>query len=475
MIQAQIDAFLYEQIAGKIATLIEKKTFRPGEKVPSVRKLSTQEKVSISTVLQAYFLLEDRGLIEARPQSGFYVRLRPRELPPEPAMSNPPLSASRVNVSELVAEIHDAMSKQDMIPFGAAIPSPELIPIRRLNLTLAAVARRSDAANHSYGPTQGLEELRHQIARRSVDWGCALSGEDIIITFGCTEAVNLCLRTVANPGDTIAVESPTYYGFLQMIESLKMKALEIPTHPRDGMCLDALESALKRQNVKACLVVPNFNNPLGSCMPEKKKKDLVELLGRNEIPLIEDDIYGELYFGRERPKVCKSYDKRGLVLLCSSFSKCLSPAYRVGWMAPGRFKAEAKRLKLMNTLTCVAPTQMAIAEILRSGGYDHYLRSIRRAYHSQVQLVTQAILKYFPKQTKVTRPQGGYVLWVELPKSVDSLSLYRKALEHKISIAPGVMFSPKEHYRNFIRLNCASPWSDKTDHALLTLGRLVSV
>jgi len=467
----QLDPYLYEQIANKIAILIEKKTFRPGEKVPSVRRLSLQEKVSISTVLQAYVLLEDRGLIEARPQSGYYVRLQRRSLPPEPAISSPSLSATSVNVSELVASIHDTIARRDIVPFGAATPSPELLPIRKLNRILAGIARDSDGEEHSYGIAQGSEELRHQIARRAVDFGCTFSGDDLVITFGCTEAINLCLRAVAQPGDTIAVESPTYYGFLQIIESLNMKALEIATHPRDGICLEALDSAITKNTVKACLFATNFNNPLGSCIPDAKKKQLVDLLARRQIPLIEDDIYGEIYFGTDRPKVCKAFDKHGLVMLCSSFSKSLSPAYRVGWSAPGRFKDEVRRLKLMNTLSCVLPTQITIAEMLRGGGYDHHMRRIRKAYASQVQNMAEAVGQYFPRGTRVTRPQGGFVLWVEMPPAVDSLELYRKALQSKISIAPGSLFSPKQQYRNCIRMNCAHPWSEKIHAAIATLGR----
>jgi DNA-binding transcriptional MocR family regulator len=347
------------------------------------------------------------------------------------------------------------------------------LPIRKLNRILASIARESDGEEHSYGTMQGSEELRHQIARRSIDWGCSFSSQDVIVTFGCTEAINLCLRAVAQPGDTIAVESPTYYGFLQIIESLKMKVLEIPTHPREGICVDAVEQAIQKKLVKACLVQSNFNNPLGSQMSDEKKKKLVDVLAQKQIPLIEDDIYGELYFGTERPKVCKAFDREGLVLLCSSYSKCLSPGYRVGWTSPGRFKEEVSRLKLTNSLSSVLPTQIAIAEMLRTGGYDHHIRRIRRAYAFQIQKASEAIALYFPRGTKVTRPQGGFVLWAELPKSTDSLELYRRALEAKISIAPGSLFSPKQNYRNCIRINCAHPWNEKIDRAFATLGRLV--
>lgn len=297
-----------------------------------------------------------------------------------------------------------------------------------------------------------------------------MSPDDIVTTCGTMEALNLCLRAVAKPGDTIAIESPTFYGILQA--SLGMRALEIPTHPRDGIDLDALEQAIKKNKVKACLLIPNFNNPLGCCMPDNNKKQLVEMLGRREIPLIEDDIYGDIYFGAARPKTAKAFDKEGLVLLCSSFSKTIAPGYRVGWTAPGRFKAQVEHLKSMNTIATATLPQMAVARFLESGGYDRHLRKLRKALATQVQRVTLAVRQYFPEGTRITRPTGGFVLWVELPKSVDSLELYRKALEKKISIAPGPIFSAKQKYQNFIRLSCGQAWSDSLEQALKTLGRL---
>jgi len=464
------DAYLYEQAADRIATLIDRGTLRPGERVPSVRKLSTQLRISISTVLQAYFLLEDRGFIEARPQSGFYVKLRPRDLPPEPKPSNPSLSATEVGVAELLAKVFEAARNPDFIPLATAIPGPDLLPTKPLNRLMAWVARHRGEQGVNYDFPPGNEALRRQVARRSLDWGCSLSPDDIVTTCGTMEALNLCLRAVAKPGDTIAIESPTFYGILQA--SLGMRALEIPTHPRDGIDLNALEQAIKKNKVKACLLIPNFNNPLGCCMPDNNKKQLVEMLGRREIPLIEDDIYGDIYFGAARPKTAKAFDKEGLVLLCSSFSKTIAPGYRVGWTAPGRFKPQVEHLKSMNTIATATLPQMAVARFLESGGYDRHLRKLRKALATQVQRVTLAVRQYFPEGTRITRPTGGFVLWVELPKSVDSLELYRKALEKKISIAPGPIFSAKQKYQNFIRLSCGQAWSDSLEQALKTLGRL---
>lgn len=471
MPQEQED-YLYEQVVDRIAALINRGTLRPGERVPSVRRLSSQLGVSISTVLQAYFVLEDRGLIEARPQSGFYVKLRLRELPPEPKPSHPYPAATRVGVADLVAKFFQAARNPDFVPLGAAIPSFDLLPANQLNRITAWIARHQGQQGMKYDFPPGNEALRRQVARRSLDWGCSLSPDDIVTTCGAMEALNLCLRAVAKPGDTIAIESPTFYGILQAIESFGMKALEIPTHPRDGIDLGALETAIKKNKVKACLLVPNFNNPLGSCVSDKNKKQLVEMLARRRIPLIEDDIYGDIYFGNVRPKVAKAFDKEGTVLLCSSFSKTLAPGYRVGWIAPGLFKLQVEHLKSVNTFATATLPQMVVARFLESGGYDRHLRKLRKALASQVQRVSLSISQSFPKGTRVTRPAGGFVLWVELPKSVDSLELYRKALEKKISIAPGPIFSAKQKYQNFIRLSCGQPWSDKLEQALVTLGRL---
>ena len=301
--------------------------------------------------------------------------------------------------------------------------------------------------------------------------GCVISPDQIVTTQGGTEAISLCLRAVCRPGDTVAVESPTFYGFLQIIESLGLNALEIPTHPEYGMSLDALGYALEHNVVSACLVVSNFSNPLGCCMAEENKKRLVELLAAHDIPLIEDDIYGDLCFDEERPIVLKAFDEKGLVLLCSSFSKTIAPGYRVGWVAPGRFQSQVERLKVLTTVATASPTQLAIAEFLANGGYDSHLRKMRKVYRHQTALISQAVARHFAEGTRITRPSGGFVLWVEMPEYVDSLKLYEDALAAGITIAPGPIFTAKQKYRNCVRLNAAL-WSPRIEEALATLGRL---
>jgi DNA-binding transcriptional MocR family regulator len=466
--------YLYDRVADEISRMVNRGTLRPGDRVPSIRKLSSTNGVSISTVLQAYLVLENKGIIEAKPQSGYYVKSR-RDLPAEPKLSNPPSTVTTVGVTQLVAQVFHAARDPGVTNLGAATPSPGLLPIKRLNRIVGALARRYDAVGMNYDFPPGYEPLRRQIAKRSPEFGCSLTAGDIITTNGAMEAVHLCIRAVAKPRDILAIESPTYFGFLQIIESLGMKAVEIATHARHGIVLDALEQAIRRHKIKACLLSTNLSNPLGSSMPDKSKKELVELLARREIPLIEDDIYGDLCFTPPRPKTAKAYDKKGLVLLCSSFSKTVAPGFRVGWTAPGRFSLQIETLKLMNTMATATLPQMAISEFVENGGYDRHLRKIRKRFADQMRFVTDLISEHFPKGTKVTRPAGGYLLWVELPKRVDSLKLHAEALRQSISIAPGPMFSAKKNrYANFIRLSCGQMETERIEDALAKLGHIMT-
>lgn len=462
---------LYEKMAGDLARMIEQETFRPGDRIPSIRRISRQMNVSITTAMEAYRLLEDRDLINARPQSGFYVSPHNRKAVLEPNVPMPEKSPTAVSVSELVQMVFKDIRADGMILLGVALPSPENLPVDKLNRILASVVRRKGNQSVSYEMVPGFEGLRVQIARRALQAGCRLNSKEILITSGCQEAVTLSLMAVCRPGDTVAIESPSYFDHLQTLEALKFKALEIATDVREGVNLDALEAALQKKKVRACLFNPNFSNPLGSLMPIEKKKALAQIIARHDVPLIEDDVWGDLSFAPERPWTVKAFDTKGLVLLCSSVSKTLAPGYRIGWVAAGRFQQQVERLKSVCTIATASAPQMAVAEFLANGGYDRHLRRIRRIYMRQVWQMTQAVGTFFPPGTRVSRPAGGFILWVELPESVDSLKLYEEALKEKITIAPGPIFSVRQKYRNYVRLNAAS-WSGEIEKAVATLGRL---
>jgi DNA-binding transcriptional MocR family regulator len=463
---------LYVTLADSLQQLVEQGTLRPGHRVPSVRRMALQRDVSISTVLQAYTVLENRGYLEARPQSGYYVRPRLPLDAPEPRMARPMAKASYVGVNDLTAEVVMRSAEPGLVPFGAACPDASLFPVKKLARLIGSAARSDAGAIGRYAMNWAYEPLTREIARRYLHAGASLAHDELVITIGCSEALNLSLRAVTKPGDTVAVETPAYFGILEIIQSLNLRVVEIPTDPRDGLSLEAFRDALKQHEVKALFVMPAFQNPLGTCMPDEKKEALYELLAEYDVPAIEDDIYGDLHFSERRPKPLKAWDRDGRVLLCSSFGKTLAPGLRVGWVAPGRYLERVQRLKFTNTLGTPVVLQKTVSDFLRDGGYDHHLRSIRRAYQNQLHLFSQGILRYFPTGTRLSRPQGGFVLWVELPSRVDTLRLHGDALKQKINTAPGALFSVKDRYKNCLRMNCGLPWTAAIEAALKTLGDL---
>jgi DNA-binding transcriptional MocR family regulator len=462
---------LYRSVAQSIVQQIERSVLRVGDKAPSVRSLSHHHSVSIATALQAYLWLEQRGYVEARPRSGFYVRTPFKELIREPIYRDHKPVPTAVGTATIIHEVVQIAADPSMVPFGAAFPGPGTLATSLLDRAMKSALRKAPLHSISYDVPEASEAFRREIARHSLSHGCNFSPDDIIATCGALEALNLCLRAVASPGDVIAIESPTYFGVLQAIQSLGMQAVEIPTHPQASMCFDALESALRQYRVKACVVMPNCQNPMGFVVPEKRKKAFVELTHRYGVPVIEDDVYGDLAFeGRE--KTLKAFDREGLVLLCSSFSKVLVPGFRIGWVHAGRYRNEVERLKYVTTIAAPTLAQLVVAEAMKAGQYDRYLRRLRKTFAEQVQAASNAVARYFPEGTRMTKPRGGYMLWVELPASIDGFCVYREALQRHISIMPGAIFSPDNRFRNHIRISCNQPWSDKQDRALQVLGEI---
>ncbi len=466
---------LYETLAAELAQSIQDGVLRLGDRLPSVRQASSSRAVSPSTVFQAYYLLEARGLIRARERSGYYVAVGAQTLPPEPQQaSQPNEDSATVDISERVFEVLESARMRDVVPLGSAFPSPLLFPLARLAKVMASTVQQLDPWSSVDDLTPGNPQLRRQIALRYLADGLHVQPDEIVITNGALEALNLCLMAVTRPGDAVLVESPTFYAALQSLERNGLRAIEVPTHPREGMDLAALARVLERHQPKACWLMSNFQNPLGSLMPDEKKRDLVELLARHDIPLIEDDVYGELYFGNKRPAPAKAFDTKGLVMHCSSFSKCLAPGYRVGWAVPGRYTRAVARHKLTTTLAASAPAQAALAAYLEKGGYDRHLRQLRHTLAVQQTQFMEAIARYFPAGTQATRPKGGYFLWVELPNNIDALRLHRQALAQGISIAPGPIFSAHHGFTNCIRLNYGHTSDARTEAALASLGQLVA-
>jgi DNA-binding transcriptional MocR family regulator len=468
-------AFLYEKLADELAGMVERGALRAGERMPSVRRLAEERGVSVATVLSTYLVLEGRGLVETRPKSGHFVRARRAPEPPVPSIARRAPSPARVSlaadVDDLVRVLIHARGK-GLVPLGTAHVAPELLPTRKLNAILAAIAREGAGPGASYDELRGLPQLRRQLARRAVSWGTFLEEDDFVTAVGATEALYLSLRAVTKPGDVIAVEAPSYFGLLRLIEGHGLRALEIPTDPRTGMDLDALDDAIRSGPVKAVLAAPNFTNPLGARMPDENKERLVKMLARREIPLVEDDVYGDLAYDGTRPRPAKAFDKDGLVLLCGSVSKTLAPGYRVGWVAPGRFQEAVERLKFAHTVSSPSPTQMAVAEFLSEGGYDRHVRKLRRTLADQTARYREAIAAAFPEGTRVSCPQGGFVLWVEMKEDVKAVELQLRALDRGIAIAPGPIFSARNRFTSCVRISTGHPFSEAIERAIADLGRI---
>jgi len=465
---------LYQDIAAQTEQLIRDGVFRPGDRLPSVRKACRTHEISPITVTQAYYLLESRGLIEARPKSGYFVRARLGQSLPEPEMTRPVGGSTELQVSDFIFQILDSVRDPAIAPLGSSFPSPYLFPLAKLGRYLASAARKFDPLSTVTDLPPGNEELRRQLALRYLAQGASVSPQEIVITSGAMEGLNLCLQAVTRPGDLIAIESPTFYAGLQASERLGLKVIEIPSHPREGVSLTALEDALRHHPIKACLLMLNFANPTGSLVTDARKKELVSLLHRYQIPLIEDDVYAELYFGKQAPLCTKAEDRDGFVMHVSSFSKCLAPGYRLGWVAAGRYAGQIQRQKLSTSLATTVPVQIALADYLKHGAFENHLRQLRRKLAEQEAGLVAAVERHFPEGTRLARPRGGYFLWLELPRQVDTLRLHQQALARGISTAPGPIFSAKREFGQYLRLNFGHPESTGQQQAVATLGQLIA-
>jgi len=468
---------IYRRLAQHYREAIEAGSLAQGDRFPSVRSLMSRHEVSMSTALQVCRQLESDGWLEARPRSGNFV-CQPRR-PTRSALTEPlpgllPDPAQYVGiharVSEFIALCRHTPTK---VNFSRARCAPQLYPGEALKIAATRVLRHQPELLVRGGPHNGNVVFRGVLANRAMASGMVLAPDEIIVTHGCIEALNLALRAVTQAGDIVAVESPTFYGLLQILESLGLRALEIPTSPQTGISIEALELAIQSgEAIRALVVVPHLQNPLGSCMPDAHKIRLVDLCAQNDIPLIEDDTYAALFDGNSPQRAIKSWDSTGNVMHCASLHKILAPGMRLGWITGGRWQARVEMFKHAQTHYNEELTQLTAADFMNSSAYDRHLRRLRTTLRDQRQRMTDAITRYFPEGTRLNDPPGGLSLWVELPRRLSSRKLFDSALSEGILVAPGLMFSNSNRYEQFIRINCGLPYSPEVAHALLRLGQL---
>ena len=463
--------YVYQGIARRLETQILRGTIQVGARLPSLRALAAQEQVSVLTAQQAYVTLQDRGVVEARSRSGFYVALDRGGTADPPTSNVEPSVPAPIATADLIADVIGAVLDARLTSLATAVPAPHLLPSNQINRIMRHILRSDSAHSARYHFPPGLAALRHQIARRAATYGCSLDPADIVITSGGREAVNLALRAVAAPHDVVAVESPTFFGLLQSVEAAGMRAVEVPAHPGLGVDVDMLKAAVTKYRIKTCIVQSNCHNPVGSTMPDESKQRLAELAASKDLTIIEDDPFGDLAYSERRPRPIKAFDRNGVVILCGSFSKSIAPGLRIGWVHAGAHRRAVERLKFLTNVAAPTLGQAVIAEFMRAGLYDRHLRRLRRTLARQTGQMYDAVRASFPAGTRVSRPTGGYALWVEVPR-LDAMKFHRAALAAGVAILPGPVFSATGGFRQHIRISTGHEWSSELEKAVTTLGKL---
>ncbi|MBC7982636.1 MAG: PLP-dependent aminotransferase family protein [Candidatus Obscuribacterales bacterium] len=473
-VQPLPQSLLYERVAQRIETQIKKGTLRTNDRIPSVRNMSRTAGVSVATVVQAYVHLESAGLIASRPQSGFYVRADSAKQLPQPKARSVRALRPRSVASEVLDCCREALLRTDIVPLNGAFTSPALYPTTRLNTLIREVMRDHPWHAGEIIAPPGHEGLRRELAKRMSMLGTPTDASEVVITNGTMDALTLTLGVLCRHGDTVLVEAPTYFGILQAVEHLGLKLVEVPNHPGTGIDVEAVRRAVRSTKITAAVLMPNFNNPVGSLTPDDAKREIVAVLTGQNVPIVEDDIYGDLHYTGARPSSLRSFDEAGLVVSCGSISKTIALGFRLGWAVSSQFHEDITRAKFFSSVASPTLQQLVMARYYSGGGYERYLRRIRRLLAENVLHMSDAVARYFPAGTKVTRPAGGVVLWVELPQQVDGTELFRTALASRIGTLPGMVFSAKGDFRNYLRLNCGLPWTTTVQRAVQQLGKLAS-
>jgi DNA-binding transcriptional MocR family regulator len=469
----QAGQYLYRQVIDLIVENIDSGTLRPGDRLPSLRRMSKNAGVSVPTVRQAYVELERQRKVESRPQSGFYVRqqLRNDLVRPSPGVAPDP---GPLKCRSLMERVYEGVYNPDLVPLGIANPTMAKPAAKALNRAMKRTLSRDDETVLSYATSNGTSRLRRQIAWHYLDTlGARVDPESICITNGGQEGLLLALKAVTQPGDIVAVESPTYHGILELIDSLGLLAVDVATCPEEGVMTRRLTEVLDRHNVRACVFSTTLNNPLGVTMPDEDRLRLADILAERAIPLIEDDVYGELRFDGVRPSPVQFLDRGVDVVTVGSFSKTVAPGYRTGWVVSGSRHDEIHRLKRSFSITSGFVQQLTLADFMASGDYTRYLKALRPVLKRNCERMSALIAESFPVETRISQPVGGSVLWLELPRSVSGERLFDDAIAAGISINPGRIYTPCGCYENFIRMSYGHQWDQRTEDAVAWLGRRV--
>jgi DNA-binding transcriptional MocR family regulator len=466
------DVYLYESVARSLESSITEGVFKVGDRLPSIRQICQKYEVNASTAVRAYMELEQQNLVDSRERSGYFVKPKSLINSVLPIINKQDLKVYEVDIVQILKKLNEAKIDKHIVSLTSSVPEGHLIPQKKIARIIRQIAAQELEKSLMYDALAGLTELRQEIAKHYSSSITNLNSKDIMITNGCLEAINLCLRATVQQGDTIAVTLPCYFGILRALQAFGLKVIEIPRNT-EGFDILQLEKLINEKNIKAILCLANFNNPDGLSISDDNKKAMALLSAKLKIPIIEDDIYSDLHFSERRPLSIKGFDKAGWVMLCSSFSKIIAPGLRVGWVMGGRFHSKLENLKFTGNYSVPIFNQLIIKYLMHNNGLERHLKTMRQTLVKQYHLYRNCIEKSFPVGTPMSNPQGGFVLWLELPKTIEVLKLYNKALESGVAFSIGQLYSPSKAYGNFIRLSFSKAWSLETENAVKKLGALV--
>ncbi len=460
----------YQTVADSLKSEIESGLYKESEKIPSLREIQELKNCSLTTAKEAYRILENEGFIEVKPQSGYYVRknIENKITGPQNEFHD------HISADDRIQSIMRDVMNPDLIPLGAAIPGNEFLPLGKFITSYKTALLYKDM--HTYGDLQGFPPLREKIAERSRRYSHNISSDQVLITTGCTEALSLSLQSCVSPGDTVLVPSPTYVGIFQILEALKLKAIEVPYRDEVGLDGEEVEKLCKKHRPNAVIIAPNFNNPNGVMLDESSKLELAKIFYEYNVAVVEDDIYGDLPHVGPRPRPLISYFPNSKsnppLFVCSSFSKTISPGIRIGWVSSKNEIRNVTKLARAYKISHNQLSQISAYEFLRKYPYERHLTFLRKSFHSNIQLALKTLENASEGKMKIQKPDGGFVLWIKSP--LDGQKVLQEAKKRKITIAPGVLFGLSHHWKKYFRINVGLKWNSDLENALIGLGEIVS-
>ena len=480
---------LYIQLRDQLRALVHAGDLRQGDRIPASRELATMLGVHRTTVANAYAELESEGLIQGHVGRGTFIRANGHGLritPPAPAVLNGAgirweLLFADERGEEILSRL-TATAPQDALSFVMARPAQEFFPIDELQICVNAVLRREATEVLNLGPSDGYAPLREALLDMLRREGIPAKDENLLVTDGCQQSLDLISKAFVRPGDSVILENPTYPGAVVIFHGARARCLAVPvkTHAAPGSALgidvEALEATLAANRVKLIVLTPDFQNPTGTSMPLASRRKVLELAARHQVPVVEDHIYARLHGREERIPSLKQLDRSDLVIHIDSFAKVAFPGLRVGWIvAPA---AAIQRLRLVKQTTDLHTDQLAqatLAEFMRRGLFTKHLAKMRKVYASRLSALDEALHKHMPEGTQWTRPEGGMCLWLELPPGFDASELLIHGKERGVLFAPGRYFYVQGTQPNTLRLGFASLNEKQIATGVATLAELLRI